>query len=59
MSQEIICNSTSISVLLKSYEDMETTDNSNSKLSIPMNAFLVVTGQKPMRNQNAKLNPNK
>ena len=46
MSQQIVCDSSSISILLKNYEDMEARDNSNSKFTKPMNAFLVNPGQK-------------
>jgi len=37
---------------------MEARDNSNSKLSKPMNSFLAVSGQKFMRSQNDNINPN-
>jgi len=59
ISQKIVCDSTSISVLLKNYEDMEARDNSNSKFYKPMNAFVVVPEQKHIRNQNDNLHPNK
>ena len=58
MSQQIVCDSSSISALLKNYEDMEARDNSNSKFTKPINAFLVVPDQQSMRNRNNNLNSN-
>jgi len=58
MSQQIVCDSTPNFVLLKNYEDMEARNNTNAKLSIPINAFLAVPGQKYTKSQNDNINSN-
>jgi hypothetical protein len=54
MAQNIVCDSSSISVLLKNFEDMQARDSSNSKLAKPMNAFMTTSVQNP-----AKINSDK
>ena len=54
MAQKIVCDSSSISVLLKNFEDMQARDSSNCKLAKPMNAFVTTSVQNP-----AKINSDK
>jgi len=57
MAQKIVCDSSSISVLLKNFEDMQARDNSNNRLENPMNALVVTSGQNQIKFNNPS--PNK
>ena len=59
MAQKITCNSASIALMLKNYEDMEARNESNSVLSQPNSALLTVSNETNNQSFHQFSHPNK